>query len=73
MTTDIWFSLAERFIEAGQLPFPINDTVTEILRTIITEEQARFLLLLKKPSYNFDEIRPLTDLDDAALAASTLR
>jgi NAD-dependent dihydropyrimidine dehydrogenase PreA subunit len=37
------------------------------MQTLLTEEQAKFIVLLKKRSYNIDEIRPLTDMDDKAL------
>lgn len=54
-------------MKAGSLPFPINDTIIDILKMVITEEQAKFLLQFKKSSYNLDELKSLTDLDDDVL------
>ena len=69
MNEDIWYRLAERYIRAGQLPYPINEKVTEVLKTILTERQATFLLQLEKPSYNFEELKTETGLGDAELEA----
>jgi ferredoxin len=69
MAEDLWYSVADRFIRAGVLPFPITEQVTEIMQIILTEPQAEFLLQLEKPSYNFEELKAATGLDDAALEA----
>jgi NAD-dependent dihydropyrimidine dehydrogenase PreA subunit len=67
MSDKLWYKVAKVFIKAGRLPLPITDTVTEILKTIMTEKQAEFLLLFKKPSYTIDEIKPETNLDEDSL------
>ena len=67
MSEKLWYKVARVFIKAGRLPLPVTDTVIEILKTILTEDQAKFMLLFKKHSYNLDEIKPNTDLDDASL------
>ena len=67
MSEKLWNKVAQRFMKAGSLPFPINDTIINILKMVITEEQAKFLLLLRKSSYNLEQIKPLTDMDDEAL------
>ena len=67
MPEKLWYKVAKRFMKAGSLPFPISDTIIDILKMVITEEQAKFLLLLRKSSYNLEQIKPLTDLDDKAL------
>jgi len=41
--------------------------VIEILKEILTEEQANFLLSLRKPSYNIDQLKKIADLDEASL------
>jgi ferredoxin len=69
MGEDLWYKLAERFIRAGVLPFPITEQVTEIMQIIITKPQAEFLLQLQNPSYNFEELKAATGLDDTALEA----
>jgi NAD-dependent dihydropyrimidine dehydrogenase PreA subunit len=67
MSEKLWYKTARVFIKAGRLPLPVTDTVIELLKTILTEEQAEFLLLFKKRSYNIDEIKPNTNLDDDSL------
>ena len=67
MNEKLWEKVANNFIKAGALPVPKSDAIIETLKILITEEQAKFLLLFKKPSYNLDEIRSKTDLDDGSL------
>ncbi len=60
--------MARAIIKAGSLPIPIVDTFYELLKLLLTEEQAEFILIFsKKPSLNMDEIRSKTDLDDNAI------
>jgi len=67
MNEKIWYKVARSFIKAGKLPIRVSDTIIEILKTIMTEEQAKFFQILKKRSYNIDQIKPLTDLDSNSL------
>ncbi|MFX0186218.1 MAG: ATP-binding protein [Candidatus Hodarchaeota archaeon] len=67
MSEKIWYEVASNFINAAKLPFPINDTVIEVMKTIMTEEQAKFLLLFKKSSYNIDEVKTISNLDEDSL------
>jgi Pyruvate/2-oxoacid:ferredoxin oxidoreductase delta subunit len=67
MSEKFWYKVSRSFIKAGKLPIAVTDTVIEILKNILTEEQANFILLLKKPSYSIDQLKDLTDLDDEAL------
>lgn len=46
--------------------FPVNNTLIDILKTIMTSEQARFVTLFHKP-LNRDEIKAKSGLEDAAL------
>ncbi len=62
-----WNKLAQMYIKAGKMPFPVTDTVVNVLKFILTEKQAEFLLLLKKSSYNIEEIKPLTNMDPKSL------
>ncbi len=62
-----WYKLARSFVKAGSIPLPLNDTVEEILQLVLTEEQRDFLLNFQKPSYNVNEIKTLTDLDEESL------
>ena len=67
MSEKLWDKVARNFINAGSVALPITDTVLEILKMVITKEQAEFLLLFKKPSYTFEQIKDLTNLDDKSL------
>ena len=51
------------------MPMPINETLIELLQTIMTEEQAQFVLKVynRKPSLNKDQIKEKIDLDDNSL------
>ena len=62
-----WFKLARKFVKAGKLPLPINDTVLEILKIVLTEDQRDYLLKFKKNSYNINEIKEISDLDEKNL------
>ncbi len=59
---------AETVIRAGNIPFPVNDTLIDILKTIMTTEQARFVTLFHKP-LNRDEIKAKSGFEDEALDA----
>lgn len=67
MSGKLWYKVARVSIKAGRLPVPITETVIQILQLILTEEQAKFLLVFKKPSYNLEEIKSKTDLNDKEL------
>ena len=67
MSEKLWNKVARNFIKAGKLPIAVSDTVIEILKTILNEEQAEFLKNFKKRSYNSEEIKELSDLDEKAL------
>ena len=64
---NLWSKLAQNYVKAGRFPFPVSDTIIEILKEILTEDQAKFLLLFKKPSYNIEEINAKTDLNEISL------
>jgi len=67
MTEKLWNKVAKNVIKAGALPVPVSGAIIETLKILITEVQAKFLLLFKKPSYNIDEIKSKTDLDEESL------
>ena len=67
MAEKLWYKVARNFIKAGRLPIRVSDIIIEIMQTLLTEEQAKFITLLNKRSYNIDEIKPLTDMDEEAL------
>ncbi len=63
----MWLRTARNFVSAGGAPIPINDTLIELLQTLITEDQAKFLLIFRKRSLNIDQIKDRTELDDITL------
>jgi len=56
-------------VKAGNMPFPITDTLIELLQNIVTKEQAKFIIKAynKKPNMNIDEIKNKSNLDDSSL------
>ncbi len=64
MTDKFWFNVARTFIKAGVFPVPISDTLIELLQTLITEEQAKFILIYKKPSMTLEEIKQKIDMEE---------
>ncbi|MHA1256100.1 MAG: 4Fe-4S binding protein [Promethearchaeota archaeon] len=64
----IWKKAAQTIVKAGYVPFPINDTLIEMLKILITEEQAIFIhQVFKKSSLRMDQIKERTELDDASI------
>lgn len=49
------------------MPISVNDTLIEILKTLINEEQAKFLQVFRKRSLNLDQIKAKTELEDESL------
>ena len=46
----IWYKAARTIVKAGQLPMVVNETLIELLKLIMTEEQAKFITVFRKPS-----------------------
>ncbi len=66
MSEKFWYKLARNILRSGGPPVPINDTLIELLKTLIHEEQMKFLLIFNKP-LRLDQIKEKVDLDDNAL------
>ena len=49
------------------MPMPINEPLLDLIKELINEEQLRFLMNFKKPSYTLEQIKEWTDLDDESL------
>jgi len=69
MDEKLWYKLSRTIVKAGKMPFPINDTLIELLKTIITEEQAKFIIKVfsRKPNMNSDEIKQKSDVEGEQL------
>ncbi|MHA1734001.1 MAG: 4Fe-4S binding protein [Promethearchaeota archaeon] len=64
MSEKTWRRVANYVVKAGQLPFPVNDTMVEFLKLLITDEQAEFLTVFRKRSLNMGEILKKADLSE---------
>jgi Pyruvate/2-oxoacid:ferredoxin oxidoreductase delta subunit len=67
MSEKIWQRVASNFVNAGGAAVPVKDILIEVLQTLMSEDQAKFLLIFKKRSLNIDEIKANTDLNDETL------
>ena len=66
MTEKSWYQLARTILRAGGPPVPINETLVDLLKTLINEEQLNFLLNFRKPM-NIDQIKSKIDLENSEL------
>ena len=65
MLEKLWINLAKRIIRVGMTPFIINEDLVEFFKTLMTEEQADFIVkIFKKNSLNLDQIKEKTDLPE---------
>ena len=63
----VWYKAARTIVKAGQLPMVVNDDLIELLKLIMTEEQAEFITVFRKPSLTIDQLIDKTNLDEEAL------
>ncbi len=63
MSTELWQKAATTIVNAGQFPIPVNDTMLELVQTIIDENHAEFIQIFDKP-LNMDEIRERSGFDE---------
>jgi len=63
----LWYKTARVIVKAGQMPMIITNTLIKLLKMILTEEEAKFILIFKRPSMNINEIKKNTDLDEKVL------
>lgn len=63
----MWEIVARNVIKAGVFKTPLSENITELLKTIINEQQAEFLTIFTKATLNIDEIKEKTDLEDTEL------
>ncbi|TFF98603.1 MAG: hypothetical protein EU547_01105, partial [Promethearchaeota archaeon] len=70
MSEKIWQKAAKVIVRASGNPlFQANDTLIEILKTLLTEEEARFIHNFRKPKLTIKELREKTSMDNAKLMA----
>jgi ferredoxin len=63
----VWYKAARTIVKAGQLPMVVNHDLIELLKLIMTDEQAEFITIFKKPSLSIDQLKDKTNLDEEAL------
>ena len=66
MTEKSWYQLARTILRAGGPPVPINDTLLDLIKLLINEEQLKFLLNFRKPM-NLDQIKSKINLENFKL------
>jgi len=58
MSEKIWYKAAKIIVRASGNPlFQANETLVEILQTLITEEEVNFLLNFRKPILTIQELK----------------
>jgi len=63
----VWYKAARTIVKAGQLPMVVNDDLIELLKLIMTDEQAEFITVFRKPSLSIDQLKEKTNLDGETL------
>lgn len=67
---DVWRMAANRIVKAGQMPFPVTDNLLAFLQEIMTEEQARFLKVFRRPTLTVEQIHAKTGRPEAEIRAT---
>jgi NAD-dependent dihydropyrimidine dehydrogenase PreA subunit len=65
MSEKVWYKVARNIVKAGEMPFPINESLIDLMKELINEEQLDFLSMLKKASYTYEELKAQTGLEDS--------
>ena len=63
MDEKTWIRVIRTILRAGGFPFPINDHLMKLTQLLLTDDEAKFLLIFKKPTLNFNQIKTKTDLN----------
>ncbi len=59
----LYNKLARTIIKAGSIPIPIGNALIELIKALINEEQAKFIIkTFKNPLLSIDQIKEKTDL-----------
>jgi len=62
----LWYKVTRAIVKAGPMPFPVSDTLIELLKELITVDQANFIAKVfnRKPNMNIEEIKKKADLSE---------
>ena len=63
----LWYKTARALVKAGNMPVPVNEALAALMKEMLNEEQAKFLIKVKKRSSTFEELKARTGLDDKPL------
>ncbi|MGV9173480.1 MAG: hypothetical protein ACOC35_13085, partial [Promethearchaeia archaeon] len=65
----LWYKTARTIIKAGKMPFPVNDTLIELLQTLINEEEAKFIseIFKRQPNLNINQIKEISEMSEDTL------
>lgn len=64
LSEDIWTNVAKNIIKAGPFKTPLNKAVIELSKTLLTADQAKFLLMFDSATLSIDQIKEQTSLKD---------
>jgi len=65
MSEKLFYKVARLSVKTATFPFPVDENVTKIIKTLINEEQARFILsAFKKIWTTEEEIKVKTEMDE---------
>ena len=68
MSEKVWYKAAKLIVRASGNPlFQANETLVEILKTLLNEEEVKFLLNFRKPKLTFQELKEKTEMNDTRL------
>jgi len=67
MSEKFWKKVAMFMINVGKVPFPIKDNLLNFIKSKLTEEQAKFILIFKKHSLSLEQIKKKSDLSKAEI------
>lgn len=68
MSEKAWYKAAKLIVRASGNPlFQANETLVEILQTLLNEDQVNFLLNFRKPNLTFQELEERTGMNRAQL------
>lgn len=68
MSEKVWYKAAKLIVRTSGNPlFQANDTLVEILKTLLNEEQVNFLLNFRKPKLTLEELKEKTGMNESKL------
>lgn len=68
MSEKVWYKVAKLIVRASGNPlFQANETLVDILKTLLNKEQVSFLLNFRKPILTFQELKDKTGMNENEL------